>query len=320
MSGAEAARRSQRSRPALGALALAALLLVLTPRSTAHAQGAEPVQIRVEINDGGYNGNAEDYTVEVEQGQAVELTFVWAQQASPQDEHILFLDGYRLESDKINAQHRETTLKFVANQPGTFNFRCTLNCAAHAVLQRGYLKVKRSGEGAAGSAAVALTPTTLALSSSFPAAGSPLTLTAVLQDATGAPVPKADVRFYVLTEFLGVKGKMEIGVARTDAEGVALLTYQPTQAGEYATIRAHFEGQALYGESERNRLIRIVPSPANVVAPAGLEAVGRWVLAAFALALLGVWASFGFVLYQAYAIAREGTDWRSGKVASLQGR
>ena len=151
----------------------------------------------------------------------------------------------------------------------------------------------------------ALTPTTLTLSPSSPVtAGEPISLVVALRDVEGAPVPKAEIRFLVDAKFAGTQGQMEVGVARTDADGVASLDFQPTLAQEKQVITARFEGLDVYAESEQSVEITSVgtPPPAYVVAPIGLEVVGRWTLAAFLAAILGVWVAFGFVLYQGYAI------------------
>jgi len=292
-------------RTMLGAALLAVvLLLAVPPHHLAQAGGPQPVQVRVEITDSGFNGNPGDFVVEVEQGALVELTFVWAHQSYVQEEHILVLEGYGLESDKIDSNNRERTLKFVADQPGTFDFKCDLECDLHDYLQRGHLKV---GRGGAGTAAAVLTPTTLTVSpSSWRTGGDPVTLMAVLKDADGAAVPKAEVDFWVDAEFVGTQGKMRIGTAKTDANGVAFLDYRPTLTAPEQTITARFEGMGIYDESEQAVTIEEagIPPPAFTVAPQGLDAIRQWAPLALTAVVLGVWLIFGFVLYQIYGIVR----------------
>ncbi|MBI3941976.1 MAG: Ig-like domain repeat protein [Chloroflexi bacterium] len=289
------------------AAVLVALLLALTPwlATAGHIQNHETV----EVTDSGFNGNPGDFIIEVEQGQLVELTFSWAHNAYPREEHIVVLEGYKLETDKINAQNREATLKFIADKSGTFNFKCDRECEVHDYLQKGYLKVKGSGGSNSSGAAVARTATTLAVSpSSSVTAGEPVTLMATLKDAKGVPVPKAEVHFYVEAEFAGSKGQMEIGKAKTDANGVAFLDYQPTLAVQQHKIVARFEGMGIYGESQQAIQIQevgVLPA-AYTVAPIGLEAIRHWAPMALVVVLLGVWITFGYVLYQVYAIARIG--------------
>lgn len=295
-------RRSRRTM--LSAAVLALLLIVAGPHRLAHASGPEPVKIRVEVTDAGFNDEPGDFVIEVEQGALVELTFVWAHQGYVQEEHIFVLEGYKLESDKIDFHNRETTVTFVADQPGTFDFKCDLDCELHDYLQAGHLKV---GRGGGGGAAASLTPTTLTVSpSSWVSVGDPITLMAVLKDASGVPVPKAELHFRVDAEFVGTRGQMKIGTARTDANGVAFLDYQPTLALQQQTITAHFEGLGIYDESEQAIVIKevVTPPPAYTVAPPSLEPVRHWAPLALTGVLLSVWLIFGFVLYQMYGIFR----------------
>lgn len=160
--------------------------------------------------------------------------------------------------------------------------------------------------GAPGSPA-ARTPTSLSLSpSSWAVSDEMVNLMAVLLDARGTPIHRAEVRFYIETEFVGTRGLMEIGSTRTDSNGVALLTYQPTLAAERQTVVARFEGQGTHDASQKAVEIRLVePSPVSHAADSsGLEGAGRGMLVAFVLAMVGVWAAFGYVLWQVYAIYR----------------
>ncbi len=311
---------------ALGAVALLALLLGFAPAPV--TQAADPVQIRVAITDGGFNGNPGDFTVEVEQGALVELTFIWDHKAYIHEEHIMVLEGYRLEKDKITATNRETTLRLVADKPGTFVFKCDLDCEIHDFLQRGHLKVKRSGEGGG---AAALPPTTLSLSpSAWEASATPILLTAVLKDAkSGNPVAKAEIRFFLDAEFAGTQGQMPLGKAKTDASGTASLEFRPTLPAPKQNITARFEGMGLYDESQQAIEIEVGREPASayVMEPIGLEpdlpsllflsaapagplsrAVAWFqqegIHVSFVAIVLAVWSALGFVLYQAIAMRR----------------
>lgn len=287
-----------------GALLVGLLLLAGPWLVTAHRGEAQtPVKIRVEVTDNGFNNTPGDYTIEVEQGRLVELTFVWAHQAYPREEHIMVLEGYKLESDKIDGGHRETTLRFIADKAGTFGFQCDIECDLHDFLQRGHLKVKGGGSGGAATA----TPTSLTIDpSAWRVTGEIVTLMAALKDDKGAPVPKAEVRFSTDAQFGPTKGQMDLGTAKTDANGVAFLDYQPTRAAQQQTITARFEGMGVYGESEQAIQIEVagVPPPAYTMDPIGLEDVRRWAPPALVAVVLGIWAIFGFVLFQAVSISR----------------
>ena len=292
-------------RRAITSVAVAmALLLPAMALHLAYADQPEALKVRVEINDGGFNGNPGDFTIEVEQGQLVELTFVWDQKGYVQDEHIMVLAGYKLEWDPINSEHREATLTFIADKPGTFDLKCDEDCQIHDILQQGTLKVTR---GAGGSGAPAYVPTALSLSSSsLVTAGDPVVLTAGLRDTAGKPVSKAEVRFLQDTTFAGTKAQMEVGVGKTDANGVAFLTFHPTLADHYQTITATFAGMGLYAESQEAIQITEagVPPAAYKTAAIGLEPLRRWAPVALAGIILGVWSTFGFVMFQALSVAR----------------
>lgn len=215
----------------------------------------------------------------------------------------MVLEGYKLESDKINSEHREATIKFIADKPGDFTFKCDLDCEVHDYLQKGHLKVGRTGGGGTTS----LTPTTLSLTpSDWITGGAPITLTTVLKDSRGAPISKAEVSFAVDAEFAGTKGKMELGKARTDANGMASLSFQPTLSASKQTITARFDGMGIYGESQQATEITQVgvPPSAYRMESIGLESLRHWAPTAFGLAILAIWSTFGFVLYRAFSISR----------------
>lgn len=282
--------------------AAAALALVLWPLSVAHA--ADPVKIRVEVKDAGFNGNPGDFTIEVDQGSLVELTFVWNHVGYVQEEHVMVLEGYRLEWPKIDFQSREATLSFVADKPGTFDFKCDSDCEVHDYLQRGHLKVGRGGGGAA---AAALTPAVLTITpSKWATGGEAVSFMALLVAPTGAPIPKAEVRFFLDAEFLGTKGKMEIGTVKTDENGVAFFDYRPTLATPQQTITGRFEGMGTHGEAEQSVVILETGSPPSAYdqAPVGLEIFRQSAPLALALAVIAVWLILAYVFLQAIGISR----------------
>ncbi|MBI2165054.1 MAG: hypothetical protein HYU29_01460 [Chloroflexi bacterium] len=325
-----------RSIARLGAL-IAVLLIIAGPLHMARADsppapgtGHAPGHIKVEVTDLGFNGKTDGLVIEVEQGQMVELTFTWAHQSYPREEHIMVLQGYGLETDRLNSSNREATLKFIADKAGTFNFKCDVECDVHDYLQQGYLKVKRSGSAAAdGSAKATFTPTTLALSpSAWVTGGEAVTLTAVLRDPGGVSVPKAELSFYLEAEFGGSKGKMWFAKARTDANGVAFLEYRPILEAPKQTITARFDGMGIYAESEQAIEVQVigVPPSAYDMEPTGLTgpslgvwlggtppqpalsawswAISNWGPLALATMVLAMWGVFGFILYQAFRISR----------------
>ncbi len=290
---------------------LLALFVSLMPHVTAYAAPprADVAKIRIEITDQGLNGNPGEVDVEVEQGQQVEMTFVWAHKEKTNEEHIMKLDGYKLETDKLDSSHKEATIKFIADKTGSFDFYCDIECEVHDALQRGVLKVKGTGGGSAGSNAVARTATNLAVSasSSLVATGESVTLMTTLTDPQGKPISKAEIHYFVDADFAGQQDKMEVGTAKTDANGVAFFDYQPTEPVAKQTITAAFQAQGIYDDSQKAVEIQLVgaPLPAYQMAPIGLEDFRDLAPLALGLGVLGLWSVFAFVLIQAVSIARD---------------
>jgi len=280
------------------------------PTTLVHAMPGRqsPKQIRIEIMDGGFNGVADEYNVEVEQGQLVEITFVWDHKAYVQDEHIFVIDGYKLETPKIDSGHKEATLKFVADKVGTFAIHCDLECDAHAALQRANLKVKPASGGGGTSAASARLATTLTIKPSMTlvATGDSVDLMTALRDKNGAPVAMADIQYFVDTQFAGINSRMNIGHAHTDANGVAFFDYQPALSDTKQKITAQFDTSGLYDESTQSVDIQLVgqPLPAYSQAAIGLESFRELAPYGLMALVLAIWATFAFVLFQAFSVAR----------------
>ena len=258
-----------------------------------------PVKITVKVTDAGFAPKV----IEVDQGKTVELTFVWAHAAYPNEEHIMVIAGYKLESDKIDSKHLETVVKFVATQSGTFNFKCDLECDIHDALQNGELKVKPSSGGGG---AAALQPSKLVIDpvSGVVIKGGTVSVSAALQDKDGQPIPKAEVRFYANQSFLGQTGLVEIGIAKTGPTGYANLLYHPT-TNAARTIVAKFAGLGLYDASEQEIPLvgsdQFVPrvDPANDDTLHGFKGSAHLALV---VVIAAVWITFGFIFLQALGI------------------
>ncbi|MBI4674090.1 MAG: hypothetical protein HY741_20795 [Chloroflexi bacterium] len=91
---------------------LIGLALALPPLQFVRADGPplghDKNHVVVEINDGGFNGQTGDFTIEVNQGDLVELTFTWAHQGYVNEEHVMVLEGYKLEWDKLDIRADST--------------------------------------------------------------------------------------------------------------------------------------------------------------------------------------------------------------------
>lgn len=294
-----------------------ALLLALAPLHPAFGQtSGDPAatKIRLAVSDVGFDclegceavhfgSSPWEYTVEVAQNTRVALSFVWNHQGYVAEKHVMVLTGYDLEWNQIDSQQREATLQFIADRPGTFTSKCDLQCELHDYMQSGNLKVTLSG----GAAAAAYTPTVLTVSPSIWATGGkPVNLIASLTDESGAPVPGATVHFYLDAKFVGTKGRMAIGPAKTDANGVAFFEYRPTLDVLQHVITARFDGMGTYDASEQTLAIEAlgVPPAAYTTAPVGLESLRHWAPYVLVAVVIGIWAVYGFVLLQVFGIYR----------------
>ncbi len=287
----------------LAVLPLAAALVALSPTTPQPAGADGPVQITVRVTDDGFDPN----TIEVQLGQSVELTFEWAQKTHPADEHIITIDAYKLESDKISAAKTKTTVKFVATNAGTFTFKCDIDCDVHSSLQHGQLKVTPAPGGAT---AAALQPSKLSVEpGNILVKGGSMTVSAFLLDATsGQPIPKAEVMLLSEEQFAGKTALVEVALTKTDQAGLAKFDFTPTHSGAQKLL-ARFDGVGLYGKTEQ-----AIENPGDAAfGPAALtsgtdDLHGIKGLAGegFLLVILGIWSTFGFILYQAWRISRTG--------------
>jgi plastocyanin len=266
-----------------------------------HAQDG-PVKVTVRVTDGGFDPSV----IEVAQGKSVELTFVFAHVAYPQEEHIIVIPGYKIETAKIDAAHRETTVTFIAAQTGTFSFQCDLECDTHDSLQNGQIKVTPS----AGGAAVVLLPSKLVVDpvSGVLIEGGSVSIAATLQGEDGKPIPRAEVRFYARQEFLGQAGLVEIGVVKTLPNGYASVLYHPTTR-DPRTIVAKFSGVGTYAATEKEISLigsdQFVPRgvPATDDSLHGLKGAAH---VALVVVIACVWLAFAFLGLQALGIERAG--------------
>ncbi len=302
-------------RSALASLLAVAFLALISPAALAQDGGA--IKVRVATEDSGFKcdpapsvncvGDQEgDFIIQVPQGSLVELTFMWSHVGYVQEEHIIVLEGYKLETDKINSGHREETIKFIADKAGSFNIKCDLECDLHDFLQRGTLKVSRGGGG--GAAAPAFTKTSLSLTPSlFITSVDPVQFMAVLSGADGKPVSKAGIDFSLTVDFAGTSGRMRLGSAKTDANGVAFFDYRPKVDMAKHLVLARFEGAGIYEGAENQISIEqvSVPSANYETEPAGLEGFRVAARRGLFAGAITVWVVFAAVIFRAVSIARD---------------
>ena len=284
---------------AVVAIALSALASI---GSVQPALAADPVKITIKVTDSGFDPNS----IEVPAGSQVELTFVWDSPAHPEDEHIIVIEGYKLESEKINRLNKETVVKFIADKSGSFNFKCDFECDTHDSLQHGTIKVGGGAGGAAGGAS-AFQPSKLVIDpiSGVLVSGNIVSIAANLQDKDGKPIAKAEILFFADRQFLGRHGEVQIAVGKTDASGNVHATYHPTDPAG-GKIIARFAGVGLYDKSETTYDLaasgRFQPVPEEATSDDlhGIKGAAPLVL----VSLIGsVWLAFAFMLFQAWGIS-----------------
>ncbi|MEP7216867.1 MAG: cupredoxin domain-containing protein [Anaerolineaceae bacterium] len=264
------------------------------------------VKLTVRVTDTGWVPD----TIEVPQGALVELTFVWDNPNHPNDEHIIVIPDYKLESDKINSVNKQTVLKFIADKAGSFNFKCDFECDTHDAFQHGTIKVVAGSGGSAGTGASA---------ASFQASkividpvagvainGNSVSISATLQDKDGKPIPKAEVLFFAHRQFLGRHGDVAIAAGKTDAGGNVYATYRPTNS-DGGEIILRFEGGGVFAKTEQT--FNLAGSPQFEPIPAFVTDDGLHGIKGFApfvlVAVIGsVWLAFAFMLFQAWGVSR----------------
>jgi len=310
-------------------------LLPFTAIATFHgdalAQQSGESSFRIEVSQHGFNSALGETQLEVEEGQEVEITFVYGDDdLSFNNPHIIFITGYNIKADTLDRENPEVTVSFIAGQPGEIKFMCVLSCEGHDNIQKGRITVLPSTTPptAEGDDQLLLTVPEQAQS------GQPLILTAVLRDSQDEPTANAPVKFLIEADFF-ISDLMEIGETRTNDEGIATLEYIPRLFGNIhmlarynaieatrTLITADSNGSFYHAEAGFQ-----LPSPGNGItigdkgddgsAPKTVFrlpwGILSWLLLVAAIIVL-VWSTYFRVLYQVLRIPiateTEGTDTR----------
>jgi hypothetical protein len=310
---------SRYTRPmvALTVAAILATAALILPGTTRVATGSmEALTISIETRDDGYACVAGcDYLAEsadpwapvldIPAGSLVEITFIWAHRAYPYEEHIMVLDGYGLESDLIDRDNRETTLRFIASEAGAFTFKCDLHCDLHDYMQRGTIRIGRGGGDVS---APQYTPTLLDLRAPAPVISGlePVELTVTLSDNDGEPLERAELHFYIDAEFGGVRDLVHAGVVRTDESGIAQYRFQPFTADPDQRVLVRFAGMGIYDQSEQEITLKLTGSPpsAFVSEESRIESLKQGARIGVGLVIGAVWLTLAFVFVQALRMGR----------------
>ncbi len=107
----------------------------------------EEGSFRVEVSRNGFNGEAQDFHIEVEEGQEVEITFIYGDgDFSQNNPHVIIIPDYGIETSLIDENNPEVTVRFTATGHGEIAFMCSnVQCVGHANLLGGKIVIDESG-------------------------------------------------------------------------------------------------------------------------------------------------------------------------------
>ena len=118
--------------------------------------------------------------------------------------------------------------------------------------------------------------TTLTLDAPSATQGKECTLKATLKDENGSPLQNFDVDFYIYEENTWTK----IGAAKTDSNGIASLTYTPSNTGTFQ-VKAMFSGATNYVQSS------CTPANLNVAMDYTFYYIGGGIVAVVVIGAVG---------------------------------
>lgn len=253
---------------------------------------------RVMVGEKGFNDSPEILRLEVEEGQEVEITFVYAD--NRYNPHRIRIAGYNIDTGVLDQDNPEVTVRFIANRTGEVIFNCVLLCGGHENLQGGIIAVRPAIK-------TGVMPT-IALSLKAPdqaETGQTFTLTASTKDERGEPVAGSLIKFLVESNFF-VNGLMQIGEAVTNERGVAKFDFVPNQPGALRIV-AQYELESGANPIEQEKMVNITGSNislyqtrAGINFPYGFY---LWILFLVSI-VVGIWGTFLYVLYQVMHISR----------------
>ena len=117
------------------------------PQQTESQDHQEEGAFRVEISRNGFNDEAQDFHIEVEEDQEVEITFVYGDSDFSQNNpHKIIIPEYGIETEIIDENNPEVTVHFTATGHGEIAFMCaTTECIGHSNLLGGRIVIDESG-------------------------------------------------------------------------------------------------------------------------------------------------------------------------------
>ena len=132
-------------------LVLAGLLTVVSacgqPQPPDKSPPQEKGSFRVEVSRRGFNNTPGEFRLEVEQGQEVEITFVYADlDFSQNNPHVIAIPAFGITTRILDENNPEDTVRFTASTTGEIVFKCIETaCVGHTNLKGGIIVIQPRG-------------------------------------------------------------------------------------------------------------------------------------------------------------------------------
>jgi len=306
---------------AMCALVSIALSMSASVSSALSTEANEQRTFTIIVSRNGFNGTANSFSIMVQQGDMVKITFVYGDQDLATDNpHAIMIDGYGIQTANIGRSNPTVTVEFVADESGTFTFYCDIPCLGMSNLSGHLIVTPNQTQRTA-------TSLGLAVSNANAHAGFFL-VSATVKDSSGQPLSALPVKFYENTTF----GKLWLGTVPTNSQGVATLNYTTSRVGsiqiiaenpgsaEYASITSSVfvtipsnpvdvEGKIYLGVTQPSQPLGAfygISSPPNL-AMIGVPRLTNIITVALAgVVILGVWSTYAYLGRQILSLRRFG--------------
>ncbi len=275
------------------ALIIAALLAFALRPPVAHAHTQ---LFTVAVSQNGFE-NMVDYTLDVEAGHLVVITFAYADMDMADDNpHEIKIKGPGAEdlpTVTVSREHPTATINFTPKATGTLRFVCVIPCRGMENLVGGQIKVlKLKAAGA---------PVGLALDL-LPRDDGSVLARATLHDPRGSPLVDVPVAFILHTS---VGGDLVLGTPKTIDNGSAVLKIPATGADSVRVTATFDGGNGLAYAETSEELALSSPAMLHPLDPLSTPTAPPALALALLVVLGGVWITYSFVVYQVIRIRRE---------------
>jgi hypothetical protein len=259
------------------------------------------------VSRNGFNGTSTTLDLTVHQGDWVQITFVYGDgDLSYDNPHQIAIEGYGIQTAVLSRSNPNSTLRFVADQSGTFRIYCNIPCNGMSNLQSGALVVLPAD---------GRIPTQTTLTSSNQTTF--MLLFATVNEANGTPLGGVPVKFYENTTF----GPLWLQTTLTSSKGEAEEQYTPNRSGTIQII-ATYPGNGTFTNSS-GAVTFLVPgngsTPGNtnfygMNFPFNLAMIAVPRLVNFAIVIvvgaivLGIWSNYAYILREILSLPKRGNE------------